>query len=123
MAASGALVVMAGFMGSTSAPAGAATDDDLMFRVGVLQDIDNLNPFKGITAAAYESWALMYDTLTGYAAEDFAPEPRLAESVRALPSTMGSRSPPTTWRTPSTGSWTASWRRPTTAATWPRSKL
>jgi peptide/nickel transport system substrate-binding protein len=51
-----------------------------MFRVGVLQDIDNLNPFKGITAAAYESWALMYDTLTGYAAEDFAPEPRLAES-------------------------------------------
>jgi peptide/nickel transport system substrate-binding protein len=80
MAASGALVVMAGFMGSTSAPAGAATDDDLMFRVGVLQDIDNLNPFKGITAAAYESWALMYDTLTGYAAEDFAPEPRLAES-------------------------------------------
>jgi peptide/nickel transport system substrate-binding protein len=71
---------MAGFMGSTSAPAGAATDDDLMFRVGVLQDIDNLNPFKGITAAAYESWALMYDTLTGYAAEDFAPEPRLAES-------------------------------------------
>ena len=72
--------MMAGLIGSTSAPAGAAPDDDLMFRVGVLQDIDNLNPFKGITAAAYESWALMYDTLTGYAAEDFAPEPRLAES-------------------------------------------
>ncbi len=72
--------MLSGLVGSTSAPASAAPDDDLMFRVGVLQDIDNLNPFKGITAAAYESWALMYDTLTGYAAEDFAPEPRLAES-------------------------------------------
>jgi len=58
----------------------ASPDEELIFRVGVLQDVDNLNPFKGITAAAYETWALMYDSLTGYAAEDFSPVPRLAES-------------------------------------------
>jgi len=58
----------------------AADDDPLIFTVGVLQDIDNLNPFKGITAAAYEAYALMYDPLVGYSAEDLSPEPRLAES-------------------------------------------
>lgn len=68
-------------LGAVSTPVAAeAAEDDDIFRVGVLQDIDNLNPFKGITAAAYEAWALMYDGLTGYAAEDFAPTPRIAES-------------------------------------------
>ena len=64
----------------TTSPATDAGDEELIFRVGVLQDIDNLNPYKGITAAAYEAWALMYDTLTTYSAEDFSPEPALAES-------------------------------------------
>ena len=54
-------------------------DGEYILKVGVLQPIDNLNPFKGITAAAYEAWALMYDTLTGYG-QDFSAEPRLAES-------------------------------------------
>jgi peptide/nickel transport system substrate-binding protein len=51
-----------------------------IFVVGMLQDVDNLNPFKGITVAAYESWALTYNYLTGYSAEDFSPVPSLAES-------------------------------------------
>jgi len=70
-------------LGAVSAPVAAtsvANADEVIFRVGVLQDIDNLNPFNGITAAAYEAWALMYDGLTGYAADDFAPTPRIAES-------------------------------------------
>lgn len=83
VAASVALVSMA-LVGGASIPAAnassAAGDDDGVFTVGVLQDVDNLNPFKGITAAAYELWALMYDSLTGYGAEDMAIEPRLAES-------------------------------------------
>jgi peptide/nickel transport system substrate-binding protein len=54
-----------------------------IFVVGVLQDVDSLNPFKGITVMAYESWALAYDTLTGYSAEDFSPVPRLAEEWSA----------------------------------------
>jgi len=75
------LLCAAAAMGAVSTPGAAtAADGDGIFRVGVLQDVDNLNPFKGITAAAYEAWALMYDGLTGYAAEDFAPEARLAES-------------------------------------------
>ena len=78
------MLTMAGLMGSSAAPVAASShDDELIFRVGVLQDVDNLNPFKGITAAAYETYALMYDTLTGYAAQDFAPTPRLAESWTA----------------------------------------
>jgi peptide/nickel transport system substrate-binding protein len=47
--------------------------------VGILNDVDSLNPFTGIVAEAYEVWGTMYDTLTGYAAEDFAPTPRLAQ--------------------------------------------
>lgn len=78
------LVAVAGAVGAGVAPASAdetsGSDDELIFRVGVLQDIDNFNPFKGITAAAYEAWALSYDQLTGFSAEDFSPEPRLAES-------------------------------------------
>jgi peptide/nickel transport system substrate-binding protein len=54
-----------------------------IFVVGVLQDVDSLNPFKGITVMAYESWGLAYDTLTGYSAEDFSPVPRLAEEWSA----------------------------------------
>jgi peptide/nickel transport system substrate-binding protein len=54
-------------------------DGKTFFVVGVLQDVDNLNPFKGITVAAYESWGLAYDSLTGYGAESFEPVPRLAE--------------------------------------------
>ncbi len=67
-------------LATSSGTAQAASQADGVFVVGVLQDVDNLNPFKGITAAAYECWALMYDTLTGYSAKDFSPEPRLAES-------------------------------------------
>lgn len=43
------------------------------------QDVDSLNPFTGITVAAFESFQLMYDTLTGYAQEDFGTVPGLAE--------------------------------------------
>ncbi|HEX5018410.1 MAG TPA: ABC transporter substrate-binding protein [Actinomycetes bacterium] len=58
-------------------------DGENIFVVGELQKVDNLNPFKGITVAAYETWALTYNTLTGYSAEDFSPVPQLAESWEA----------------------------------------
>ena len=63
-------------------------DGKNIFVVGVLQDVDNLNPFKGITVAAYESWALTYGYLTGYSAEDYSPVPQIAEEwgvVRGRP--------------------------------------
>ena len=56
-------------------------DGKNVFVVGVLQDVDNLNPFKGITVAAYESWALSYGYLTGYSAEDLLPGPRSRRDV------------------------------------------
>lgn len=50
------------------------------FTVGILQDIDSLNPFVGIVAEAYEMYGLMYDQLLGYSQKDFSPVPGLAES-------------------------------------------
>ena len=32
------------------------------FTVGILEDVDSLNPFTGINAEAYEAWGMMYDT-------------------------------------------------------------
>lgn len=77
-----AVVSTLGLTGALAAPTSpaAAAGGDNIFTVGVLQDVDNLNPFKGITAAAYETWALMYDPLMGYSSGDFSPEPKLAES-------------------------------------------
>ncbi len=45
------------------------------FTVGVVQDVDSLNPFIGITVAAYEMFQLVYPPLTEYGAKDFAIEP------------------------------------------------
>jgi len=56
-----------------------------VFTVGVSQDVDSLNPFVGITAAAYEIWQLVYPTLTQYGAEDFSIKPGLAESWTESP--------------------------------------
>lgn len=49
-------------------------------RVGLQQQIDSLNPFLGYSLAATDIFRLIYPTLTTYGAEDFAPQPELAES-------------------------------------------
>lgn len=67
--------------GSTSpSPSGTVSGKDTSFTVGILQDIDSLNPFVGIVAEAYEMWGLMYDQLLGYGQKDFTPVAGLAES-------------------------------------------
>jgi peptide/nickel transport system substrate-binding protein len=49
--------------------------DKVILRIGTLQDIDSLNPFAGVTVAAYEMMHLNYDFLTGYAPNgDVRPE-------------------------------------------------
>ena len=66
--------------GASSSPSPAA--EKLVFRVGMLQDIDSLNPFAGVTVAAYEMFHLNYDMLTGYAPNgDVRPE--IADSWEA----------------------------------------
>jgi oligopeptide/dipeptide ABC transporter ATP-binding protein len=52
----------------------------LTFTVGIVNDVDSLNPFIGILAETDEVWALMYDCLVGYSEKDFSPVPGLAES-------------------------------------------
>ena len=56
-----------------------------VFTVGVVQDVDSLNPFIGITVAAYEIFQMAYPPLTMYGAKDFAIEPGLAESWEESP--------------------------------------
>lgn len=51
-----------------------------VFTVGIANDVDSLNPFVGILAEAYETFQIMYDTLTQYGPADFKPKPSLAES-------------------------------------------
>ncbi len=78
-----ALVPMTAATASTSPsppPAASGAPSDKTFTVGISQDVDSLNPFKGIVAEAYEMWGLMYDQLIGYSQTDFTPVPGLAES-------------------------------------------
>ena len=41
----------------------ATTKKPSILTIGVKQDIDSLNPYSGVTVAAYEAWTLEYDTL------------------------------------------------------------
>ncbi|HJR38253.1 MAG TPA: ABC transporter substrate-binding protein [Nocardioidaceae bacterium] len=57
-----------------------AADEPVVFTVGLLNEPDSLNPFLGIEAESYEMWALTYDYMISYKAEDMSPQPGLAES-------------------------------------------
>jgi peptide/nickel transport system substrate-binding protein len=56
-----------------------------VFTVGVVQDVDSLNPFIGVTVAAYEMFQMQYPTLTEWDAKNFAVVPGLAESWKESP--------------------------------------
>ncbi|MBU3751465.1 MAG: ABC transporter substrate-binding protein [Mycobacterium sp.] len=78
------IALLLGLLLPAAAPVGADTAKSV-FTVGVSQDVDSLNPFVGITAAAYEIYQLVYPTLTQYGAEDFSIKPGLAESWTESP--------------------------------------
>jgi peptide/nickel transport system substrate-binding protein len=73
-------------MAATLAPAaqlpaaGSTGDEPVTFTVGLLNEVDSFNPFKGIEAPSFEAWALTYDFLVSYSMEDMSPAPGLAES-------------------------------------------
>jgi peptide/nickel transport system substrate-binding protein len=50
------------------------------FTVAFMNEVDSFNPFLGIEAESYEMWALIYDSMTGYAMDDLSPVPALAKS-------------------------------------------
>ena len=63
-----------------SPAAGSEGDDEkVTFTVGLLNEVDSFNPFKGIEGPAFEMYYLMYDQLIGYSMEDLSPVPELAE--------------------------------------------
>ena len=62
-------------------PAQAA--DPVVFTVGLLSDVDSLNPFTGILAESYEIFQLQYSTLLSSSSVDFTPDSGLAESWEA----------------------------------------
>ena len=64
--------------GSPTAP--RPGDGKPIITIGLQQGIDNLNPIRGYTVAAFESWNLQWATLTDKKAEDFSITPGLAES-------------------------------------------
>ncbi len=67
---------------STPTPTGG---EKKVLTVGIVNDVDSLNPFVGFLVESYEVWGLMYDTLTGYSAKDFAAVPGLAKSWTTSP--------------------------------------
>jgi hypothetical protein len=77
------IAVLVALLALTAAPGVTAQEEPagkLTFTVGIINDVDSLNPFIGILAETYEVWALMYDNLVGYSQKDFSPVPGLAES-------------------------------------------
>ncbi|CUR60217.1 putative Extracellular solute-binding protein family 5 [metagenome] len=91
LAAAGALLAAVLLPGLAMQPAAQAADGDVTFTVGLLNEVDSFNPFRGIEAEAFEMWALTYDYMITYNMEDISPEPGLA----------------TTWETTDDGlSWT-----------------
>ena len=76
----GLLVVAA----SLAVPAGAQSpgedDDKVIFRMGMLNEIDSLNPFKALELPSFESMFMNYNLLIDFSQEDLSPVPGLAES-------------------------------------------
>jgi peptide/nickel transport system substrate-binding protein len=67
---------------SGAAQATAADDDkSAVLTIGVKQDIDSLNPYTGVTVAAYEAWTLVYDSLLNLDSDGLKPIPELATEV------------------------------------------
>ena len=76
-----ALVMIAPF-----GPTASGQDDGkkLVLNIGMPQGIDNMNPVRGVTVAAFEAWNMQYATLTDKSAEDFSDHPRPRRLVEGL---------------------------------------
>jgi peptide/nickel transport system substrate-binding protein len=84
-AAVAAAAVVAALGLAPAALAAQTPPPKVTFTVGILNDVDSLNPFTGIVAEAYEAWGLMYDQLTGASDKDFSAVPQLAEKWTESP--------------------------------------
>jgi peptide/nickel transport system substrate-binding protein len=55
-------------------------DDKVIFRYGMVNEIDSLNPFKALEIPSFEVMFLQYNLLVEFAQEDLSPVPGIAES-------------------------------------------
>jgi peptide/nickel transport system substrate-binding protein len=55
-------------------------DDKVVFRMGMVNEIDSLNPFKALELPSFEVMFLQYNLLVEFAQEDLGPVPGIAES-------------------------------------------
>ena len=74
----GATIGVAGARADSPSPSASAAP--VALKIGYTSDADNLNPFVGYNAVAYEVWHLNYDMLVGYNTKDYSPAPEFAES-------------------------------------------
>ena len=82
-----ATAVLVALLALTAAPGVTAQEQPagkLTFTVGILNDVDSLNPFIGILSESYEVWALMYDYLIVHSQKDFSPGPRAGRVLGGL---------------------------------------
>jgi len=64
--------------GDTGTTAAGSGEDVL--RIGWAQDPQTLNPFIGLDEESYTVWAINWDLLVNFSAEDLSPSPGIAES-------------------------------------------
>ncbi len=67
---------------TSSGTATTGTNQRVTFTVGILHDVDSMNPFTGLVAEAYEMYQVMYDSLDSTSAKDFSPVAALASDQK-----------------------------------------
>ena len=70
------LVIAAGALATVvlaDSPSASPASGKVIYRVGWTREPDNLNPFIGYAAPAFEIWYLTYDSLIGYDPKTLAP--------------------------------------------------
>lgn len=72
------LLVGTSAVGTAAQP--AAAQDDVTMIIGLTQPWETLNPVVGFAVSEYEIWNIQYYGLTTRSADDYSPQPGLAES-------------------------------------------
>jgi peptide/nickel transport system substrate-binding protein len=79
----GASTATATTSGTATGTATGGSSQKVTFTVGILHDVDSMNPFTGLVAEAYEMYQIMYDSLASTSAKDFSPVAALATEQKA----------------------------------------
>jgi peptide/nickel transport system substrate-binding protein len=74
------ILLTAAALTASLVPAAFAQEDAVTLRIGLTQDWETLNPTSGFAVSEFEIWNVMYAGLTELSADDFSPQPGLAES-------------------------------------------